>query len=164
MKARTQMQRCTMKLSSRQNTFIYFTSGERLHQLKLIVYSWKTRKLSHFLHQLLIIHTTCCMNCWRWNRKPQIKCNTNNNQGIQIKISNLERKKHIRYTHQQKNRNQKCQHYTQVVKRFIMSILCTSGWKIKNVNIIHKWLKGWTILHCTQVVKRLKMSPLYTSG
>jgi hypothetical protein len=38
MDARTQMQRCTMKLRSRQNTSIIFTNGEMLRQLKLIVY------------------------------------------------------------------------------------------------------------------------------
>jgi hypothetical protein len=38
MNARTQMQRCTVKLRSRQNTYIDLTCGERLRQLKLIVY------------------------------------------------------------------------------------------------------------------------------
>ena len=57
-----------------------------------------------------------------------------NKQEIQIKIKLRdheaffgEKEKHIRYTHNQKNRNQRCQHYTQVVKRLEMSILCTSG-------------------------------------
>jgi hypothetical protein len=31
---------------------------------------------------------------------------------------------------------------TQVVKRLKMSTLYTSGQKVKNVNIVHKWLKG----------------------
>ena len=38
MNARTHMQRCTMKLRSRQKTYINLTNGERLRQLKLIVY------------------------------------------------------------------------------------------------------------------------------
>ena len=38
MNARIQMQRCTMKLRSRQNISINLTSGEMLRQLKLIVY------------------------------------------------------------------------------------------------------------------------------
>jgi hypothetical protein len=38
MKARTQMQRSTVTLRSRQNTSINLTSGERLRQLQLIVY------------------------------------------------------------------------------------------------------------------------------
>jgi hypothetical protein len=38
MKFKTQRQKCTMKLRSRQNTSNNLTSGERLRQLKLIVY------------------------------------------------------------------------------------------------------------------------------
>ena len=34
----------------------------------------------------------------------------------------------------------------------------------KNVNIIHKWLKGSKCQYYAQVVERLKMSILYTSG
>jgi hypothetical protein len=41
MKTKTQMHRNTMKLRSTQNTSINLTSGERLHQLKLIVYFLK---------------------------------------------------------------------------------------------------------------------------
>jgi hypothetical protein len=52
MKARTQMHRSTLKLRSQQNTSIYFTSGERLHQLKLIIYFLKIRTSSHFLFSL----------------------------------------------------------------------------------------------------------------
>jgi len=37
-KAGTQMNRSTMSLRSRENTYINAASGERLHQLKLIVY------------------------------------------------------------------------------------------------------------------------------
>ena len=36
--------------------------------------------------------------------------------------------------------------------------------KVKDVNSIHKWLKGEKCEHHTQVVKRVKMSTLYTSG
>ena len=43
MKTRTQMQRCTMRLRSRENESINLTSGERLRQLRLIVYFLKTR-------------------------------------------------------------------------------------------------------------------------
>jgi hypothetical protein len=42
MNARTQTQKCTMELRSKQNTPINLTSGERLRQLRLIVYSVKT--------------------------------------------------------------------------------------------------------------------------
>ena len=38
MKAKTQRQKCTMKLRSRENTSNNLTSGERLWQLTLIVY------------------------------------------------------------------------------------------------------------------------------
>ena len=55
MNARTQTQKCTMELRSRQNTPINLTSGERLRQLKLIVYSVKTRTSRHFFQQLQII-------------------------------------------------------------------------------------------------------------
>ena len=41
-----------------------------------------------------------------------------------------------------------------------ISKLCTSGWKVKNINIIHKWIQ---YLHYAHVVKRLKMSMLCTS-
>ena len=41
-----------------------------------------------------------------------------------------------------------CQHYAQVVKRLKMSIVCTSGEKVKHVNIMHKWF--------IQVVKHVK--------
>jgi hypothetical protein len=54
MKARTQIQKCTMELRSRQNTPINLTSGERLRQLKLIVYFLKTRTSRHFFQQLQI--------------------------------------------------------------------------------------------------------------
>ena len=54
MKARSHMQRCTMKLRSRQNTSINLTNGERLRQLKLIVYFLKTRTQRHFFQQLQI--------------------------------------------------------------------------------------------------------------
>jgi hypothetical protein len=37
-----------------------------------------------------------------------------------------------------------------------ISKLCTSGQKVKNVNIMHKWLKGYKCQHYKQVV--------YTSG
>ena len=43
-----------------------------------------------------------------------------------------------------------------MVERLKMSILYTSGWKIKNINIIHKWAKGLTCEYYTPVV--------YTSG
>jgi len=49
------MQRCTMKLRSRHNTSINLASGERLRQLKLIVYFLKTRTSRHFFQQLKII-------------------------------------------------------------------------------------------------------------
>jgi hypothetical protein len=49
MKGRTHMQRCTMELRSRNNTYINFTSGERLRQLKLILYFFMTRTSRHFL-------------------------------------------------------------------------------------------------------------------
>jgi len=62
MKARTQMHISTMKLRCQHNTSIYFTSAERLHQLKLIVYFLKIRTWSHSFQQLLIIHNSCCMN------------------------------------------------------------------------------------------------------
>ena len=55
MKGRTHMQRCTMKLRSRHNTSINLASGERLRQLKLIVYFLKTRTSRHFFQQLKII-------------------------------------------------------------------------------------------------------------
>jgi hypothetical protein len=45
-----------------------------------------------------------------------------------------------------------------------MSTLYTRGSKVKNVNIIHKWVKGKKYQHYKQVVKRLKMSILYTGG
>ena len=51
-----------------------------------------------------------------------------------------------------------------MAKRLKMSILCTSDQKIKNVNIIHMWLKYQKCQHYAQGVKRLKMSTLYTSG
>jgi hypothetical protein len=54
-KARTHMQRCTMKLRSRHNTSINLTNCERLRQLKLIVYFLKTRTSRHFFQQLKII-------------------------------------------------------------------------------------------------------------
>jgi hypothetical protein len=41
MKATPQMQRCTLELIFRQNESINLTSGERLRQLKLIVYFLK---------------------------------------------------------------------------------------------------------------------------
>ena len=44
-----------MKLRSRQNTSINLTSGERLRQLKLIVYFLKTRTSRHFFQKLKII-------------------------------------------------------------------------------------------------------------
>jgi hypothetical protein len=44
-----------MELRSRQNTPINLTSGERLRQLKLIVYFLKTRTSRHFFQQLKII-------------------------------------------------------------------------------------------------------------
>ena len=44
-----------------------------------------------------------------------------------------------------------------------LSKLKFSG-KVKNVNIIHKWLKDKTYQHCVQVVKRLNMCVLYTGG
>jgi hypothetical protein len=55
MNARTQTQKCTMELRSRQNMPINLTSGERLHQLKLIVYFVKTRTSRYFFQQLKII-------------------------------------------------------------------------------------------------------------
>jgi len=42
-----------------------------------------------------------------------------------------------------------------------MSTLYTSGPRVKNVNIIHKWLK---CQNNTLLVKRLQMSTLCTSG
>jgi len=71
-----------------------------------------------------------------------------------------------------------------------MSILCTNGYKVKdvniiykwltplvkrlkcqyltqvvkNVNIIHRWLKGKNCQHYAQMLKRLKMYTLYTCG
>ena len=36
----------------------------------------------------------------------------------------------------------KCQHYTQECKRLKIQIFYTCGEKVKNANIIHKWLKG----------------------
>jgi len=57
MNARTQAQKCTMELRSRQNSPINLTSGERLLQLKLIVYFLKTRTSTyrHFFQKLQII-------------------------------------------------------------------------------------------------------------
>jgi len=43
MKARTQIQKCTMEVRSRKDMPINLTSGERLRQLKLIVYFLKKR-------------------------------------------------------------------------------------------------------------------------
>ena len=77
-----------------------------------------------------------------------------------------------------------------IIKWLKMSILCTNGYKVKdvnitykwftqvvkrlkcpyltqvvkNVNIIHMWLKGKHCQHCTQMLKRLKMYTLYTCG
>jgi hypothetical protein len=36
----------------------------------------------------------------------------------------------------------KCQYYTQVIKTLIMSILYPSGQQVKNVSILHKWVKN----------------------
>ena len=36
--------------------------------------------------------------------------------------------------------------------------------RVKNVKIIHYWLKGYKCQHYTQVVQELKMSKLYTIG
>jgi hypothetical protein len=49
MNARTQTQKCTMELRSRQNTPINLTSGERLRQLILIVDIMKLFE-HHFLN------------------------------------------------------------------------------------------------------------------
>jgi len=51
-----------------------------------------------------------------------------------------------------------------VVKRLKMSTLHTSGYNVKNVKIIHRWLKCKKCQDYIQVVKRLNMSKLYTSG
>ena len=58
--------------------------------------------------------------------------------------------------------------------KITVSTLYTSGPRVKNVNIIHKWLKcqNYTLLviksyrchHYTEEVKRLNISILYTSG
>ena len=45
-----------------------------------------------------------------------------------------------------------------------MSTLYTSGPRVKNVKIIHYWLKGYKCQHYAQVVQELKMSKLYTIG
>jgi hypothetical protein len=42
-----------------------------------------------------------------------------------------------------------------------MSTLYKSGLKVKHVNIIHKWLKGYQCKNYALVVKRLKMSTLH---
>jgi hypothetical protein len=59
MKTRIQMHRGTMKLRSRENTSISLTSGERLHQLKVIVYFLQTRTGREFFKQLQI--TQCLL-------------------------------------------------------------------------------------------------------
>ena len=58
----------------------------------------------------------------------------------------------------------KCQHYTQVVKMLTMATLYTSGYKVKDVTILNKWLKGYKCQHYTYVVSMLSISTLYTSG
>ena len=50
MKARTEVHICTMKLRSRQNTYSNLTSGEKLHQLKLIVYRQEHKAFSFNNH------------------------------------------------------------------------------------------------------------------
>jgi hypothetical protein len=55
--------------------------------------------------------------------KPQVKCKNNNIQWIQMKISKLE----IMERFEEK----KPTTATLVIKRLKMSILCTSGWKVK---------------------------------
>ena len=45
-----------------------------------------------------------------------------------------------------------------------MTTLYPSGYKVKNVNIMHKWVRGEQSQHYSQVVKRIKMSILDTSS
>jgi hypothetical protein len=45
-----------------------------------------------------------------------------------------------------------------------MSQLYPRGCKVKNINIMPKWLKGYKFQHYAEVVKMLKMSTLYTSS
>ena len=88
MKARTQMHRSTMKLRSQQSTSIYFTSAERLLQLRLIVYFLKTRTSRHFFQQHQITQYLL-YGLFKIEQRDSclIKCKTTNNKGIRKKIS-----------------------------------------------------------------------------
>ena len=146
---RTEMHRCTMKLRSRQYTSIHFTSSEKLHPLKLIMYFLKTSTKRHFFQQLKIIQ--CLLyQLFKVEQRDSdlIKCR---------------RKKTIIREYKWRYRDHEVllkqpSSGTLIVKRLetklILSTLYTSGLKVnmsklytsrlkvKNVNIIHKWLKG----------------------